>query len=54
VQPPHGLLLEQTGHLPQLERPTVVAQALAAFAAQAPEPAQHEGPLSAGVIPKPA
>jgi pyruvate dehydrogenase E2 component (dihydrolipoamide acetyltransferase) len=34
VQPPHGLLLEQTGHLPQLERPTVVAQALAAFAAQ--------------------
>lgn len=35
VPPPHELLLEQTGHLPQLERPAEVAQAVAAFAAQA-------------------
>lgn len=34
VPPPHELLLEQTGHLPQLERPVEVARAVAAFVAQ--------------------
>lgn len=48
VRPPHGLLLEQTGHLPQLEQPAHVAQAIAAFAAEGAGSTVKNGTLPAG------
>lgn len=48
VRPPHGLLLEQTGHLPQLEQPEHVAQAVAAFAAEGAGSSVKNGRLPAG------